>query len=214
MRQRVLMVLAMIAGAVPAFAQQPVQFLPRFDFHLAAERLDGDDDPRFAWDADFGGEIDVVDYGVGRATFTANYEVVMGNELRRFDPNQGNYIMAGLLSVRAAGFELAGMFYHQSRHLSDRRKVAAIDWNMFGARLARDMTRGRARWNARADLRRTIKQSFVDYQWELDAEGARPDCAAAARERHLGRGCAGAGRGRHAGSRHANRLSRRGRRQI
>ena len=60
------------------------------------------------WDADFGGEVDVVDYGVGRVSFTTNYEVVMGTQLRRFDPNQGNYILAGTASARAAGFEVAG----------------------------------------------------------------------------------------------------------
>jgi hypothetical protein len=165
------MLLALSVGATSAFAQQAVQFLPRFDFYLAAERLGGDNDNRFAWDADFGGELDVIDYGAGRATFMANYEVVMGTQLRRFDPNQGNYVMSGLLSWRAAGLELAGMFYHQSRHLSDRPKVAAIDWNMFGARIAHDFARGRSQWTARADLRRTIQKSFVDYQWELDAEG-------------------------------------------
>jgi hypothetical protein len=167
---RVLMALALLASAAPASAQQPVQFLPRFDFHLAAEHLSSDD-RRFAWDADFGGELDIVDYGIGRATFTANYEVLMGNQLRRFDPNQGNYILAGATSARAGGFELAGVFYHQSRHLSDRPKTAAVDWNMLGGRVARRFARGRSEVQTRADLRRTLKRSFVDYRWELDAEG-------------------------------------------
>ena len=164
------MAIALSASAAPAAAQQPVAFLPRFDFHLAAERLSGDD-RRFAWDADFGGELDVVDYGVGRFTFTANYQVVMGNQLRRFDPNQGNYILAGSASARAAGFEFAGQFYHQSRHLSDRPKTAAVDWNMLGIRLTRDVVRDRSEWQARADVRRVVQRSFVDYRWEVDAEG-------------------------------------------
>jgi hypothetical protein len=29
-------------------------------------------------DTNFGGEVDVVDYGVGRATFTGNFESVLG----------------------------------------------------------------------------------------------------------------------------------------
>ena len=73
------------------------------------------------WDADFGGELDVVDYGVGRFTFEANYQVVVGEEIRYFDPNQGNYILAGNVSTHA-GFEIAGQLYHQSRHLADRPK--------------------------------------------------------------------------------------------
>jgi hypothetical protein len=159
-----------LASAAPASAQQPVQFLPRFDFYLGAEYL-ADDDQRFAWDADLGGEVDVVDYGIGRVTFVTNYEVVMGTQLRRFDPNQGNYILAGHASVRAAGFEVAGVFYHQSRHLADRPKIGAVDWNMLGARLAREIAPGRSEWLARVDVRGVVQKSFVDYQWELDAEG-------------------------------------------
>lgn len=159
-----------IASAAPAFAQQSIQFLPRFDFYLAGEYL-SDDDARFSWDADLGGEVDVIDYGAGRVTFVTNYEVVMGTQLRRFDPNQGNYILAGQASARAAGFELAAEFYHQSRHLSDRAKTGAIDWNMLGARVVRTMTRGRTEWLTRVDLRRVVQKSFVDYRWEVDAEG-------------------------------------------
>jgi hypothetical protein len=161
---------ALIARPAPAAAQDPVQFLPRFDFYLAAEYL-SDADARFVWDADLGGEVDLVDYRVGRVTFITNYEVVMGTQLRRFDPNQGNYILAGTASARAGGFEVAGMFYHQSRHLSDRPKTGAVDWNMLGVRVMREMARGRTEWLARADVRRTIQKSFVDYRWEVDAEG-------------------------------------------
>jgi hypothetical protein len=167
----VLAALALVASAGPAAAQPPLQFFPRFDFHLTAEHLSGDD-RRFAWDADLGGELDVVDYDVGRLAFTANYEVVMGNQLRRFDPNQGHYILAGSASARVATVELAGVFYHQSRHLSDRAKTAAIDWNMLGLHVRRDLALGRTEWATRADLRRVVQKSFVDYRWELDAAGS------------------------------------------
>ena len=60
------------------------------------------------WDADFGGELDVVDYGVGRFTFEANYQVVVGEEIRYFDPNQGNYILAGNVSARTRGSKSRG----------------------------------------------------------------------------------------------------------
>ena len=167
MKQCVVLALALVASATPAAAQQAVEFIPHYDFHLDAALLSGDD-RRFEWDADFGGEIDVVDYGIGRFTFWANYNVVMGDQLREFDPNQGNYILAGSTSVRAGGFEFAGVFYHQSRHLSDRPKLLAVAWNMLGGRVIRDVTLGRAQWRAMADLRRTIERSLVDYEWELD----------------------------------------------
>ena len=57
------------------------------------------EDPRFVWDANFGGELDMVDYGRGRATFVANYQTILGSEFRAFDPNQGNYILEGSTSV-------------------------------------------------------------------------------------------------------------------
>ena len=173
MTRPLVLVLALWAGAVlPAAAQAPAAtgpaFIPRYTFHLNAEHL-ASDDPRFVWDADFGGEVDVIDYGSGRATFVANYEVILGDQLRRFDPNQGNYILEGATSLRAAGLELAAVFYHQSRHLSDRDKRGPIDWNMLGGRVRKTMHVGRTHLDARADLRRTLKKSFVDYQWELDA---------------------------------------------
>ncbi len=92
--------LALVAWSAPALAQPAVQFVPRYDFHMGAEHLSGKD-PRYAWDADFGGAMDVLDYGLGRFTFWANYNVVMGEQIRLFDPNQGNYILAGSTSVCA-----------------------------------------------------------------------------------------------------------------
>jgi hypothetical protein len=145
--------------------------MPRYDFRVAAEHLSGDD-RRYVWDADFGGELDAVDYVHGRVTFWANYEVVMGEEFHIFDPNQGNYILAASSSVRVAGLELAGVFYHQSRHMSDRPKRFPVDWNMAGGRVLHERTGGRAEWRALADLRTVVQRSFVDYEWELDTDAA------------------------------------------
>ena len=75
---------------------------------MNAEHLSGDD-PRYVWDADFGGELDVVDYGYGRFTFEGNYQVVLGEEIRSFDPNQGNYILAGNVSARTRWFEVTSV---------------------------------------------------------------------------------------------------------
>ena len=163
-------------AAVPARAQtadpppapRTVEFFPRAIFLMGAEHLSGED-PRFIWDANFGGELDLVDYGVGRGTFVANYQVILGDQFREFDPNQGNYILEGSASRRFPGVEVAGVFYHQSRHLSDRPKTNAVDWNMLGGRVRGGGAIGRARLDARADLRGVIKKSFVDYRWELDA---------------------------------------------
>jgi hypothetical protein len=163
----------MLALAVPARAQNAaaapaVEFIPRAVFYMSAELL-ADEDPRLVWDTNFGGELDVIDYRRGRLTFAANYQAVLGEELRAFDPNQGNYILEGALSARLPAAEIAGVFYHQSRHLADRPKVDPIDWNMIGARARHAFLAKAMHIDARIDLRKTIQHSFVDYAWELDA---------------------------------------------
>lgn len=150
---------------VPPPAQ--IQLLPRSSFLLSAEHLSGED-LMFVWDMNFGGALDVIDYGAGRASFVANYQAILGDELRHFDPNQGNYILSGSLSMRTRGVEVAGVFYHQSRHLADRDNRVAVAWNMLGARLQRSVTTGRAHVDGRVDVRGVVAKAFVDYTWEIE----------------------------------------------
>ncbi len=171
-----LLVVAFLLAAVcaaPAVAQTAassprVEFLPRTAFHMTAEHLWGETDQRFRWDTNFGGDLDLIDYGVGRLTFAANYQAILGDEFQVFDPNQGNYILEGALSGRLPQVELAAVLYHQSRHLGDRPKDFPVDWNMVGARAARTFLAGAYHVDTRADLRGSIKQSNVDYRWEFD----------------------------------------------
>jgi hypothetical protein len=171
--------LALLAGALPVCAQTTtspadppqaagVQFLTHSAFHLAAEHL-SDDDIRFKWDTNFGGDVDLVDYGRGRLNFLANYQAILGHEFRAFDPEQGNYILEGSTSLRTSGVEVSAVFYHQSRHLSDRPKRFAVDWNMFGGRVEKRLSRGAYSMDARADLRGVVERSYVDYTWEIDS---------------------------------------------
>ena len=145
-----------------------MEFLPRYSFHLGAEHISSAD-PRFVWDTNFGGELDLVDYGLGRATFAANYQAILGEEIRAFDPNQGNYTLSALLSARHKGVEAAAQFYHQSRHFSDRSKEVPVDWNMAGVRLARSIRRDFMTVDTRIDMRGVVKKTTVDYRWELEA---------------------------------------------
>lgn len=146
-----------------------IRFMPRYDFHLAADHL-STADARFVWDTNFGGEVDFVDYGRGRATFTGNFESVLGNQFRRFDPNQGNYLLDGSLSWRGRGTEVAGLFHHTSRHLSDRFQRSAVGWNMLGARVQHDVAARNVAVRLRADALGTLRKSNVDYNWELDGD--------------------------------------------
>lgn len=189
MIRRLLVLLALAAGASPAYAQttaapqsDPPQsdsepstagFLPRFDFYVSMEHLFSED-RRYVWDANFGGDLDIVDYGRGRLSFVANYQTILGSEFRAFDPNQGNYMLEGSASARGDAFEVAGVFHHVSRHLSDRPKRRPVDWNMIGGRIRGGGVRGRTEWQGRADIRGVVQHTFVDYRWEMDAGvGAR-----------------------------------------
>lgn len=178
---RPLGVLLLALAAAPASAQtspappdQPapagtVAFLSRFDYVFGLEHLVSDD-PRFVWDATFGGEVDLIDYTRGRLVFEAAYEAVLGSEYQPFDPEQGNYMLAGALSARAKGVEAAVVFHHVSRHLGDRAKTDPIDWNMLGARLRSRVARGGTTLEMRADVRGAVLHTFVDYRWEVDAD--------------------------------------------
>ena len=171
-----LLALMAASGPVGAQTQQPpapggIAFFPRFDFYAGLERLSGDD-PRFVWDANFKGDIDLVDYGAGRVAFVANYEAILGREFREFDPNQGNYILEGSVSARRSALEFAAVFHHVSRHLSDRPKRFPVDWNMIGGRVGATATKGRTELQGHADLRRVVQRTFVDYRWEFES-GAR-----------------------------------------
>src|SRR5260370_41684499 len=106
--------------AAAAAAQQPTQpvvspkeggpeFISRYDFHLAASGL-AISDPRFSWDSHFGGSLDVVDYVAGRAGIYVDYEAVLGDQFRIFDPNQGNYTLEASGSARLGpSTELVGI---------------------------------------------------------------------------------------------------------
>jgi hypothetical protein len=168
-----------------AAAQQPVtsppppsaEFLSRYDFHLSAEAL-AINDVRFSWDTHFGGNMDLVDYVVGRASITADYEAVLGNEFRPFDPNQGNYTLeaAGSFRVPRAGTELVGMFHHVSRHLSDRPKRFAVAWNVLGARALQHVTVAGVTLDFDLEGGKIVQHAYVDYTWmgQLDALARRP----------------------------------------
>lgn len=133
---------------------------------MGAEHL-ATDSQEFVWEANFGGAVDLVDWRAGRATFFANYQVMMGEELKAFDPNQGNYVLGFTGSSRIGAAEVAGVFHHESRHLSDRPKVTPVDWNQVGVRLLYGRTAGALSLDTQAQFLGTVQKSHVDYTWEF-----------------------------------------------
>ena len=176
-RAIVIILLLLLSPTAPLAAQttQPPDtpprhqpgFLPRFDFSISLEHL-FTEDPRFVWNANMAGDLDLVDYGHGRITFAAGYETLLGSEFQPFDPLQGNYTLEGAVSGRVGAIEIAGVLHHVSRHLGDRPKRNPVDWNMLGGRVLTSAVTGSTEVDARLDLRRTVQKSFVDYLWEID----------------------------------------------
>jgi len=160
----------LIVLASPVSAQQPAEqaqtpgFFTRYDFHLNAEALSSDD-PRFKWDTHFGGDLDLVDYGLGRAGVLVDYEAVLGNEYRPFDPNQGNYTLETFGSVRGKHLEFIGAFHHVSRHISDRPKRFAVAWNTVDARVLSHWPLGAATLDVNLNIATVVQNSYVDYKW-------------------------------------------------
>jgi hypothetical protein len=144
-----------------------VDFLTRYDFHLFAAAL-SNDDKRFSWDTHFGGDLDAVDYIVGRTSFRLDYEAVLGNQLRAFDPNQGNYLLEASTSWRAPVAEVALVFHHMSRHLGDRDKTIPVAWNVLGVRVLKTAWAGPNTVAMELTLGRVVQHSFVDYRWAGD----------------------------------------------
>lgn len=164
--------LTLMCAAGVAAQPQPVvapapsapQFFSRYDFHLSAAAL-AIDDQRFSWDTHFGGSLDLADYVAGRVSVTIDYQAVLGNEFRAFDPNQGNYILEAAASARVGPTEIVGTFHHVSRHLSDRAKRFPIAWNVLGARLLRRLVTGSATMDLDVDGGVVTERSTVDYSW-------------------------------------------------
>jgi hypothetical protein len=178
--------LCLLAGAAaPASAQVPAPapppahapaFLTRTDFSFLGATFITPD-PRFTYDGRLTGDLDVIDYGVGRTNLLVDYEAVIGSERRRFDVNHGNYTIAMSTSLRTRPVEVAVIFHHVSRHLSDRSNPMAISWNVIGVRAERRFTlAGGSTIDAAFDTGKVTQPAFIDYRWisNLHLNARRP----------------------------------------
>ena len=173
------LVFATVAGAQstqPIVAPAPAspEFLTRYDFHLSIARLitstptppPSTPDQQFSWDSHYGGSFDFADLVVARLGVALDYQAVMGSEYRPFDPNQANYTLEGFISARVApDTEVAGIFHHVSRHLSDRPKPFAVAYNEVGARVMRRQAFGSTTLDIDVEGGRAVQHSYVDYTW-------------------------------------------------
>jgi hypothetical protein len=128
------------------------------------------DDQRFTWDTHWAGDFDLVDYVVGRVSFLADYQALLGEEFRPFDPYQSNYYLAVSGSVRRGPDEFAFVFHHVSRHLGDRPKRDSVAMNAALGRYLRRVDLNGATLDIRADLGPVVERAWVDYTWLGNAD--------------------------------------------
>ena len=162
--------LAQQPGPQPlAHAIEHFDFLGRYDYQLEVNVLSGDNGKQYRWDAHYGGAVDVLNYVKGRTSFVADYEAVIGSELRPFDPNQGNYILEPSTSWFVGDNEFAFVFHHVSRHLSDRPKTYAVAYNALEGRYLRKFLFPHDSSIAvRTSAGHLAQHSQVDYTWTVD----------------------------------------------
>ena len=146
----------------------PVVFLPEAFARLKAARYVPADEEQ-AWTGWIGGGADLLRAGRATLEFTADVETIIGGERRTFDANQANYHLAGAVRFALGGYEIAPFFHHVSRHVVDRTKTQAVDWNMVGVRASTPLPGGRGR--VTLGVGHTIQVSLVGYGWELTGRG-------------------------------------------
>jgi hypothetical protein len=150
------------AGA-PAIAD--VELLPDVSVHLEAARY-APVETDMHWMGWIGAGAGLIGVGATRAYFTADVETIIGNTRRAFDASQANYhLEVGMHRHLGARYEAAVFFHHVSRHVVDRPKEQAVDWNVLGVRLAGQRP-GRVPLAFNFGLGHTTLASLVGYRWE------------------------------------------------
>ena len=122
-------------------------------------------DPHFSWDTHWVGDFDLVDYVYGRFTFIADYQAILGEEFRPFDPYQSIYYLSASASYRRASNEWALVFHHVSRHLGDRPKRDPVAMNAWIVRLLKHIDRGSETIDFKGDIGPVVARAWVDYTW-------------------------------------------------
>ena len=150
-------------AAVPAIADAVL--LPDVSVHLLAAHY-APVDTDFRWVGWIGAGAGLVRVGGITGYFTADVETIIGNLRRTFDANQVNYHLEGGFRRRfGERHEAAIVFHHVSRHLVDRAKTEAVDWNLLGVRVSGQLP-GRVPLGYSVGLGHTTLASLVGYRWE------------------------------------------------
>jgi hypothetical protein len=145
-------------------------FLPAVSLHLEAARY-SPVETDLHWTATMGGGADVIGLGGFRGYIVGDVETIIGSTRRAFDATQANYHLEFGGRWRLGGVTVNPFFHHVSRHLSDREKAPAVDWNMLGVRARTRLSLGGRRAEVGGSVGHTTLASLVGYRWELIGHG-------------------------------------------
>jgi hypothetical protein len=159
-------------GTLPAAAQsEPAKFLPFMGVQLEAARYAPANED-FAWVGWIGARVDLMEKGKWSAYFNPNVETILGHRVRSFEAVQANYSLELGIRRDVRRGRLSGFFHHVSRHVQDRLKVQAVDWNFLGVQYDSPWP---SAWNRRGGFQASLGvatlSSGVEYNWEARASG-------------------------------------------
>ena len=152
--------------AAPASA---ADFLPAVSLHLEAARY-APVETDLHWTTTIGGGADLVGAGRARGYIVGDVETIIGNTRRAFDASQANYHLEFGGRWRIGRARVSPFFHHVSRHLVDRQKAPAVDWNILGVRAETVFGAG-GRARVGGGVGHTTLASLVGYRWEVTAQG-------------------------------------------
>jgi hypothetical protein len=164
-------VAALLSLAVSAVAQEKAKFLPFMGPRLEGARYSPAGE-EFAWVGWIGATVEVVEKGKWSGYFNADVETILGHRVRSFEAVQANYALEVGASRGLGRGRLSAFFHHVSRHLQDRGKSQAVDWNFLGARFDSPWPE---KWNRRGGVQASLAvatlSSGLKYNWEARVSG-------------------------------------------
>jgi hypothetical protein len=153
----------------PARAADGFQFLPAVSLGLEAARY-APVETDLHWTGTMGGGADVFAVSGVRAYIAGSVETIIGSTRRGFDATQANYDLETGARWRMYGLTVNPFFHHTSRHLVDREKAPAVDWNILGVGVETALGAQR-RIRVGGTVGHTTLDSIVGYRWELTGHG-------------------------------------------
>ena len=165
-RSAAVLALLLLAAEAPLGSAEDSKFLPFIGPQLEAARYSSANE-EFSWVGWVGARTDLVEAGKWTAFFNPNVETILGHRVRSFEAVQANYSLEVGLRRAVGRTQVSGFFHHVSRHVQDRLKVQAVDWNFLGLRLEGPWPE---RWNRGggfgASFGIATLSSGVKYDWE------------------------------------------------